>query len=161
MEPPARDYANFFRLPISNIFKTQSTSGVYIAGRIASGIVQVGEKLRAMPGDDSITGIVKCISRPYFPLLLYLTRLFFLAIEVDDVLVKWAMAGTNVTISLTNVDPVNLSVGSVLCYPGEAVPLVTVFTARIIVFDIAVPITTGASVCILLENLQGQQSTDS
>jgi elongation factor 1 alpha-like protein len=38
----------------------QSMSSVYVAGRVASGIVQVGEKLRAMPGDDSIIGIVKC-----------------------------------------------------------------------------------------------------
>ncbi|KAF9452145.1 hypothetical protein P691DRAFT_795370 [Macrolepiota fuliginosa MF-IS2] len=127
MEPPTRDYANFFRLPVSNIFKTQSTSGVYVAGRIASGIIQVGEKLRAIPGDDSITGIVKTI-------------------EVEDVSAKWAMAGTNVTIALTNIDPVNLSIGSVLCYPGEAVPLATVFTVRIIVFDVIVPITAGATV---------------
>jgi elongation factor 1 alpha-like protein len=61
MEPPPRDYANLFRLPISNIFKTQSTSGVYVSGRIAGGIVQVGEKVRAMPGDESVTGIVKCM----------------------------------------------------------------------------------------------------
>ncbi|KXN87962.1 HBS1-like protein [Leucoagaricus sp. SymC.cos] len=127
MEPPARDYANVFRLPISNIFKSQSTSGVYVAGRIASGVIQVGEKVRATPGDDTVTGVVK-------------------SIEVEDAPVNWAMAGTNATISLTNIDPVNLSIGSVLCYPGEAVALAGVFTARIIVFDIAVPITAGASV---------------
>ncbi len=37
-----------------------------------------------------------------------------------------------------------------LCYPGEVVPLASVFTARIVVFDIAVPITAGASVRLLL-----------
>lgn len=57
------------------------------------------------------------------------------------------MAGMNVTVALTNIDPVNLNIGSVLCYPGEVVPLATSFTARIIVFDIAVPIIVGASVC--------------
>jgi len=60
MEPPPRDYTRPFRLPISNIFKAQSMSGVYIAGRIAGGIVQVGEKVRVMPGDDSVSGIVQC-----------------------------------------------------------------------------------------------------
>ncbi|KAF5363768.1 hypothetical protein D9756_000765 [Leucocoprinus leucothites] len=127
MEPPKRDYANFFRLPISNIFKTQSTSNVYITGRIAGGIVQVGEKVRAMPGDDSVVGVVK-------------------SIEVEDAPVNWAMAGTNVTVGLTNIDPISLNIGSVLCFPDEAMPLATVFTARIIVFDITVPITSGASV---------------
>lgn len=56
------------------------------------------------------------------------------------------MAGMNVAIALANIDPVNLNIGSVLCFPGEAVSLTTVFTARIIVFDIAIPITPGASV---------------
>jgi len=64
--------------------------------------------------------------------------------------VKWAMAGTNVTVALANIDPINLNIGSVLCFPGEAVPLAVVFTARIIVFDIAVPITAGTSVGRLL-----------
>ncbi|EKM80415.1 hypothetical protein AGABI1DRAFT_58185 [Agaricus bisporus var. burnettii JB137-S8] len=127
LEPPLRDYTNLFRLPISNIFKMQSMSGVFVAGRIASGIVQAGEKVRAMPGDDSVIGSVK-------------------SIEVEDESVNWAMAGMNVAIALANIDPVNLNIGSVLCFPGEAVALTTVFTARIIVFDIAIPITPGASV---------------
>lgn len=76
MEPPTRDYANFFRLPISNIFRTQSTSGVYVTGRIASGIVQVGEKLRAVPGDDSITGVVKCKSLSFLPCYRLFLRIF-------------------------------------------------------------------------------------
>lgn len=59
---------------------------------------------------------------------------------------KWAMAGAYVTIALVNIDPVNLNIGSVLCYPGEATPLATVFKAQIIVFDIPAPITSGASV---------------
>lgn len=127
MEPPPRDYTRPFRLPISNIFKAQSMSGVYIAGRIAGGIVQVGEKVRVMPGDDSVSGIVQ-------------------SIEVEEARVKWAMAGTNVTVALANIDPINLNIGSVLCFPGETIPLAVVFTARIIVFDIAVPITAGTSV---------------
>jgi elongation factor 1 alpha-like protein len=60
--------------------------------------------------------------------------------------VPWAAAGSNVTIYLTAVDPVHLSVGSILCPPSDLVPLATVFTARIIIFDIQVPITPGTSV---------------
>jgi len=68
------------------------------------------------------------------------------AIEIEDTSVPWAASGSNVTVHLTSIDPVNLSIGSVLCPPSDLVPLVTVFTARIIVFDIQVPITSGASV---------------
>jgi len=85
----------------------------------------VGEKLRVLPGDE--TAIVK-------------------AIEVEDQTVPWAASGSNVTLHLTSIDPVNLNIGSVLCPSTDLVPLATVFTARIIVFDIQVPITAGASV---------------
>jgi len=69
-----------------------------------------------------------------------------LAIELEEESVQWAAAGSNVTIYLTSIDPVHLNIGSVLCYPSEPVPLATIFTARIIVFDIQVPITSGTSV---------------
>ena len=60
----------------------------------------------------------------------------------------WAAAGSNATFYLTAVDPINLNIGSVLCPPGDLVPLATHFTARIIVFDIEVPITAGAAVIV-------------
>lgn len=78
--------------------------------------------------------------------LLGQTHITWPAIEVEEARVKWAMAGTNVTVALANIDPINLNIGSVLCFPGETIPLAVVFTAQIIVFDIAVPITAGTSV---------------
>jgi elongation factor 1 alpha-like protein len=73
----------------------------------------------------------------------------FKAIEIQDASVPWAAAGSNATLYLTAIDSVNLNIGSVLCPPGDLVPLATHFTARIIVFDIQVPITAGASVIVL------------
>lgn len=70
----------------------------------------------------------------------------FIAIEVEEENVPWAAAGSNVNIQLTSIDPVNLIVGSVLCPPADLVPLATSFLARVIVFDIQVPITAGSSV---------------
>ena len=67
-------------------------------------------------------------------------------IEAEDESLTWAAAGFNVTLYLTSIDPVHLNIGSVLCPPSNVIPLATAFTARIIVFDIQVPITTGASV---------------
>jgi hypothetical protein len=59
---------------------------------------------------------------------------------------QWAAAGSNVTISLVSVDPVHLNIGSVLCPTDNVIPLATTFTARIIIFDVQIPITAGSSV---------------
>ena len=44
---------------MSNVFKGQSAtaSGLAVSGRIESGVMQVGERLCALPGDES--GIVR------------------------------------------------------------------------------------------------------
>jgi len=123
LEPPAREILAPLRIPLSNVFKSHG-SGAAVSGRICAGVVQVGEKLRILPGDE--TGVVK-------------------SIEIEDASVPWAAAGSNATLYLTAIDPVNLNIGSVLCPPSDLVPLATHFTARIIVFDIQVPITAGAS----------------
>lgn len=68
------------------------------------------------------------------------------AINVEEEPVPWAAAGSNATIYLTAVDPIHVGIGSVLCPPADIIPVATVFTARIIVFDVIVPITAGASV---------------
>lgn len=67
-------------------------------------------------------------------------------IEVKEESVPWAVAGMNATLYLISIDSVHLNIGSVLCSPTNLVPLATIFTARIIIFDIQVPITSGTSV---------------
>nr|GAT53835.1 predicted protein [Mycena chlorophos] len=124
LDAPTRDIASPMRIPISNIFKGQG-SGTYVTGRLLSGVVQVGERVRILPGDE--TGVVKVI-------------------EVEDESVPWAAAGTNLTLSLVSVDPIQLNIGSILCPPTNVVPLAVSFTARIIIFNIQVPIITGAVV---------------
>lgn len=57
LEPPTRDVDSPLRIPIANVFKGQG-QGAAVSGRVLSGVVQVGEKLRVLPGDES--GIVKC-----------------------------------------------------------------------------------------------------
>ncbi|KAJ7162534.1 P-loop containing nucleoside triphosphate hydrolase protein [Mycena crocata] len=124
LEPPSRDITSPVRLPISNIFKAQG-SGTFVSGRLLNGVIQVGERLRILPGDE--TAVVKFI-------------------EVEEENVPWAAAGSNLTLSLVSVDAIQLAIGSVLCPPMFPVPLASVFTARIIIFDIQVPIISGAMV---------------
>ncbi|KAF7331874.1 HBS1-like protein [Mycena kentingensis (nom. inval.)] len=124
LEAPTRDITIPMRFPIANIFKGQG-SGTYVSGRLLCGVVQVGEKVRILPGDE--TGVIK-------------------SIEVEEENVAWASAGSNATLSLVAVDPIQLTIGSILCPPTDAVPLALSFTARIIIFDIQVPIITGAMV---------------
>lgn len=52
------------------------------------------------------------------------------------------------TLYLTAVDPIQLNIGSVLCPTTDVITLASVFSARIIVFDIQVPILAGTSVRI-------------
>jgi len=124
LQPPARDIMAPLRLPISNVFKGQG-SGIAVSGRLYGGVVQVGERLRILPGDE--TALVK-------------------QIDIDKETVPWAAAGSNVTITLTAIAHEHVNIGHVLCSPTDPIPLAAVFTARIIVFDIQVPVTAGASV---------------
>ncbi|EFI27667.1 EF Tu GTP binding domain-containing protein [Coprinopsis cinerea okayama7 len=124
LEPPTREISSPLRLPISNVFKGQG-QGAAISGRICAGVVQVGEKLRLLPGDES--AVVK-------------------SIEVDEESVPWAAAGSNATIQLAGIDSANVNIGGVLCPPTDLIPLATSFLARIIVFDVEVPITAGSSI---------------
>lgn len=77
----------------------------------------------------------------------------YAAIDSDGDALPWAGAGANVNVTLTGVDPVSLAVGSVLCRSGQLVPLVSTFTAKIIVFDIQIPITAGTSVSSALRRV--------
>ncbi|KAH9894387.1 EF Tu GTP binding domain-containing protein [Cubamyces lactineus] len=124
LDPPTRDINAPLRFPISNVFKGQ-TSGISVSGRVCGGIIVAGERLRIIPGDESAT--VKTI-------------------DSDGDSLPWAGAGSNVNLTLTGVDPISLNIGSVLCRPSHLVPLASSFIARIIVFDIQVPITAGTSV---------------
>ncbi|KAF9468903.1 EF Tu GTP binding domain-containing protein [Collybia nuda] len=124
LQPPTRDITSPLRIPISNVFKSHG-SGAAVSGRLCGGVVQVGERLRILPGDE--TAIVK-------------------SIEVEGDSVPWTAAGSNATLYMTAIDPVHLAIGSVLCSTTDLVPLATMFTARIIIFDIQVPITAGTSV---------------
>ncbi|KAK4684502.1 elongation factor 1 alpha-like protein, partial [Tremellales sp. Uapishka_1] len=127
VEIPMRPYEASLRIPVSNVFKGQTAiaSGVAVSGRLCSGIVQVGDRVRAVPGDE--VAMVRTI-------------------EVDDESAPYALAGQNVTLYLSGIDPIHLSIGTVLCPTSLPVPLVSQFTTQILVFDLQSPIIAGAAV---------------
>lgn len=143
LDPPARDIDAPLRFPISNVFKG-TTSGITVSGRVCGGIVVAGERLRIVPGDESAT--VKREHGVWHYLGSRTNGLWLSVIDNDGDSLPWAGAGSNVNLTLTGVDPISLNIGSVLCRPGSIIPLAFSFIARIIVFDIQIPITAGTSV---------------
>ena len=67
VEVPTRPYESAFRIPVSNVFKGQTAvaSGVAVSGRLCSGVVQVGDRVRAVPGDEVATIRSETIIPPY------------------------------------------------------------------------------------------------
>lgn len=127
LEPPARQLDSPLRMPVTNVFKGQTAiaSGVAVSGRVVSGIVQIGDRLRPVPGDES--GIVR-------------------AIEVDTDSVPWAVAGANATVYLSGIDQIQISVGAVLCAPSQPISLCDSFLAQILVFEPTYPLVAGTSI---------------
>ncbi|KAH8925250.1 hypothetical protein BT69DRAFT_1332309 [Atractiella rhizophila] len=128
MTVPPRPYDAPLRLPASNVFKGgqgSASSGIGVSGRVESGILIVGSKVKVMPADE--LAVVR-------------------SIETDGGLVQWAAAGTNVSAFLSGIDQVYLSSGSVLCEETNVIPLASTFEAQIVVFDLKYPLTIGAQV---------------
>lgn len=58
--------------------------------------------------------------------------------------------GDQATITLSGIEIQNVSVGNILCDPQNPIPVASKFEARIVVFNIAVPITKGYSVSAVI-----------
>jgi elongation factor 1 alpha-like protein len=67
VEVPSRPYESPLRIPVSNVFKGQTAvaSGVAVSGRLCSGVIQVGGRVRAVPGDEVANVRSEC--RPLIP----------------------------------------------------------------------------------------------
>ena len=72
----------------------------------------------------------------------------FAALSIDEVTVQVAYAGDQVSATLSGIDMQNVSVGYILCEPAQPIPVTSHFEARIVVFNIKLPITKGYSVSI-------------
>lgn len=128
---PERPIEKPLRISISDIFK--GVSGFCVAGRIETGVLRRNDTVNVCPIREQ--AIVKQIT-------------------IDDTATTTAaFAGDQVTLTLSGVDSSTITIGSVLCHPKDMVSMATRFQARIIVFNVKVPITNGFPVILHLQSL--------
>lgn len=65
------------------------------------------------------------------------------SLSVEDAPKQVIFAGDQAAVTLTGVEMQNVAVGYVLCDPQVPVPIASKFQARVVVFNVTVPITKG------------------
>ncbi|KAL4661008.1 HBS1-like protein [Arapaima gigas] len=126
-KPPQRPVDKPFRLCVSDVFKDQG-SGFCVTGKVEAGYIQVGDRMLAMPPNEVCT--VKGIALHEEP-------------------IEWAAAGDHISLTVTGMDIIKINVGCIFCDPKEPIRACSRFRARILLFNIEVPVTQGFPVRLL------------
>ncbi|KAK9882074.1 hypothetical protein WA026_018920 [Henosepilachna vigintioctopunctata] len=130
--PPVRPVMKPFRLSINDIFKGTG-SAFCISGRVETGALNVGDKVLLCPSKEMAT--VKSLS-------------------IDEVSKTVVFAGDQATVTLSGLDMQNISVGNIVCDTQSPVQVASRFEARIVVFNVKVPITKGCSIILHHQSLE-------
>ena len=117
-EPVSHALTKPLRLTIGDIFRGGVQTPLSISGRIESGSLQAGDALLAQPASQ------KC---------------FIKSLEIDNEAADWAVAGQNVILHLSDIDPVHLKIGDVLCIPSSPIHNIKQFTAKVLAFEFLTP----------------------
>ncbi|KAJ8270574.1 hypothetical protein GJAV_G00116610 [Gymnothorax javanicus] len=125
-KPPQRSVDKPFRFCVSDVFKDQG-SGFCVTGKIEAGYIQTGDRVLAMPPNEVCT--IKSIALHEEP-------------------IEWAAAGDHVSLTVTGMDIIKMNVGCVFCNTKEPIKACTRFRARILIFNIELPITQGFPVLL-------------
>ena len=67
----------------------------------------------------------------------------FTVVAIDECPVQIAFAGDNAVVTITGTDMNNIGVGSILCDPADPIKAASRFRARVVIFNIDIPITKG------------------
>jgi elongation factor 1 alpha-like protein len=121
---PDRSVSKPFRLSVNDIFKGTG-SGFCVSGRVETGSLNVGDRVMVCPSRE----------------LSNVKSLF-----IEDLSQTVVFAGDQATVTLSGIEMQNVSIGNVLCDPQNPVQVSSKFQARIVVFNLTVPITKGFSV---------------
>ncbi|XP_052124286.1 protein HBS1 [Frankliniella occidentalis] len=131
---PERPITKPFRMSINDIFKGMG-AGFCVSGRIETGMVQPGDRVLVSPLGETA---------------------FIKALLVDDMPIQVAFAGDCVSATISGLDQQNISVGYILCDPQRPIPITSRYQARIVIFQLKVPITKGYSVVMHHQSLVEQ-----
>lgn len=124
---PERPVSKPLRLSVNDVFKGTG-SGFCVSGKIETGCLNVGDKVLVCPNKE--TAVVKAIS-------------------IEELPCQVAFAGDQASVTLSGVEMQNVNVGNILCDPQYSVQVAWKFQARIIIFNVKVPITKGFPVSAL------------
>ncbi|KAF9775575.1 hypothetical protein IL306_006316 [Fusarium sp. DS 682] len=106
-----------FRMSISEVFRSQLGTTT-IAGRVDSGSVQIGDALLVQPSGEEA---------------------YVKSIMVDSDMQDWAVAGQSVSVALTNIDPIHIRVGDMLCHTKDPINCGDTFTLKAMAFEHLMP----------------------
>ncbi|KAF4464612.1 elongation factor 1-alpha [Fusarium albosuccineum] len=106
-----------FRMSISEVFRSQLGTTT-IAGRVDSGSIQVGDALLVQPSGE---------------------QAYIKSVMVDSDMQDWAVAGQSVSIALTNIDPIHIRVGDMLCHAAAPINCSDTFTMKAMAFEHLMP----------------------
>ncbi|EWG42074.1 elongation factor 1-alpha [Fusarium verticillioides 7600] len=112
-----RALKNPFRMAISEVFRSQLGTTT-IAGRVDAGSVQIGDALLVQPSGEEA---------------------YVKSIMVDSDMQDWAVAGQSVSVALTNIDPVHIRVGDMLCHTKDPISCGDTFTMKAMAFEHLMP----------------------
>lgn len=149
--PPERALDRPVRLVISDIFKSLgASSGSCIAGRLESGMIQSGDKLLLLPLNEVITAKSNHVLKVNYEILCLTFSTIFQAIVMNENPVGSCFAGDQVVLTVSGSDLNGVGLGSVLCDPNQPIKVTSRIQARIVIFNIDIPITKGYPVSSFL-----------
>jgi elongation factor 1 alpha-like protein len=119
-QPAKRHIAKPLRLTVNDVFRGGITNPVSISGRIEAGSVQVGDTVLALPANE--TAVVKLI-------------------EVENKPADWVVAGQIPTLHLSDIDPVHLRSGDIVCDPKSPIKLTKSFLCKMLAFEHVLPMS--------------------
>ncbi|KIX96399.1 uncharacterized protein Z520_07665 [Fonsecaea multimorphosa CBS 102226] len=117
-EPSTHALDKPLRMTINDVFRGGVQNPLSVSGRLDTGTIQVGEQVIIMPSGEKAQ---------------------IRSLEVDDEPREWAVAGQNVVLNLTDIDPIHLKSGDVLCSPLSPIQNIGEFKAKILAFDHLTP----------------------
>ncbi|KAK3394904.1 P-loop containing nucleoside triphosphate hydrolase protein [Podospora didyma] len=116
-EPSVRALAKPLRMTISEVFRTPQ-SQVSVSGRLDAGSLQMGDALLIQPSGE---------------------KAYVKSLQVDEAPVDWAVAGQNAVLHLSNIDPIHVRVGDIICDPTKPIQCLDTFSMKALAFEFLMP----------------------